>query len=1491
MAPSRRKGASKAAIAAAARRQWKVGDLVLAKVKGFPAWPATVSEPKAWGYKPDTKKVLVHFFGTKQIAFCNPIDVEPFTEEKKQNLQVRRPGRSADFLKAVQEIAECFEKLKQQVGTVDPASGEVPVEGANVCNVDLKNSLLHTATQHSRGKNSESIDDKFESTPVIEDGTGPKDLDASQDTGSSEDPSKGSAIHDKSVSNFKFSKAWRTRSSNPQAPQQVQSSVRRCRSSRLGENGRKSLNDCAYDGFINGSMDRSKTRQEIKKPALTTLIHIAKISAVHDSNGAVDENSSEASIANSDTFNNNEDNSVDSNIQHNQSEHPTNPHQIENSMSKGLEFDTKSVILRKKRKPGRKRMAIDVAEPGVQSDPEEVKIRESLLPSKREFADNIKEDGDEHLPLLKRARVRMGNTSAIDEQLEVLIERSQKHSETSSILLRQNTTMMDSAVANGPEKCSLNVKDTLAFSSPSEGSPTILEEKSLVWKAMKGQTFSCSYDGEAALPPSKRLHRALEAMSANAVEEGQPSIVSSSCMEEDIHRCGSSPKINSSTILRQELEQSMCDKSSNCADAPCDVSIVINTSSCLSTFEDVSVELDMPNNLDEKIGDKKNESQQNKTEEAVICPLVDALAESNDVAGASGCVLGVNSSVLLNIPDGEELYLGVEQCVSNHLQTKDADQVERVVELHNSTTPEEGPGYIHSVKVELRSQSTSGDLIVDQIRCGNVTSLSQCNGESESCKPVDFVMAATEEIEASQHPEPLTEENLQVASTVESTHNPVVVRPSSPALDATLSPRLSCLNSESVAKLSDQDVLHPRDGERETRMVPSTITLAASDTYKKIQNKGGCTPDAIFRDKKHDSPVGQVVLPPTTSVTAPDSNTSLHNKGCCTPDANEMHDSHLDEQIKCNLEVSSCTSSANKLGNDTEVKAALVSLETTLETLTRTKESISRATRIAIDGAQFGIATEVVEILARYLERESSLHRRVDLFFLVDSIAQCSRGLKAYVMHTYHLFKKHCRGYWQLLLLVDMRLEKIDGSVLKLWQERRILPESVIRQHIRELDSLGPSSSTGGYSRRMLRTERSFDDPIREMEGMHVDEYGSNSSFQLPGFCMPRMIKVQDDGSDSDEGSFEAVTPEHETSIPGKSETSDLPAMEKHRHILEDVDGELEMEDVAPSCEVDTRGTLSLMECEAAQAPNSHEQNFSSFAPPLPCDTLPLEPPLPKSPPPLPPPPPPPPIALPPPLPPPMQPPPPPPPPPPTMSYPSTVSHVGIESHNHITRHNTQEAMPLHPPAPRIASQMPMNESSTTCSYNSYPVVHNPVRPGNDSCQVDSTLHHNAYQLRPPNVAPSNQFSYFQSEHRAAPQQEAPTPSYCDRPQFAPPNEGGHYYDDHERTRSGAHDYNESWRYSRPTYHGSNHADKSRRGYGAQYSDPPHEHNRMHDPGWGYHPRPMHHRYHGSSRNFHEGPPPMAIRVSGHQDEQDIRHNNRFWCRLKRLSEQIMDVE
>lgn len=56
-------------------------------------------------------------------------------------------------------------------------------------------------------------------------------------------------------------------------------------------------------------------------------------------------------------------------------------------------------------------------------------------------------------------------------------------------------------------------------------------------------------------------------------------------------------------------------------------------------------------------------------------------------------------------------------------------------------------------------------------------------------------------------------------------------------------------------------------------------------------------------------------------------------------------------------------------------------------------------------------------------------------------------------------------------------------QVLKLWLERKIFPESVLRHY---MDDMTVSCSF----RRPSRAERSLDDPIRELEGMFVDEYG-----------------------------------------------------------------------------------------------------------------------------------------------------------------------------------------------------------------------------------------------------------------------------------------------------------------------------------------------------------------------------------------------------------------
>jgi hypothetical protein len=63
--------------------------------------------------------------------------------------------------------------------------------------------------------------------------------------------------------------------------------------------------------------------------------------------------------------------------------------------------------------------------------------------------------------------------------------------------------------------------------------------------------------------------------------------------------------------------------------------------------------------------------------------------------------------------------------------------------------------------------------------------------------------------------------------------------------------------------------------------------------------------------------------------------------------------------------------------------------------------------------------------------------------------------------------------------------------VLKLWLERKTLPEYLIQQQIRELESMNDASfSTASIRRGPMRTERAINDPLREMEGMLVDEYG-----------------------------------------------------------------------------------------------------------------------------------------------------------------------------------------------------------------------------------------------------------------------------------------------------------------------------------------------------------------------------------------------------------------
>lgn len=103
--------------------------------------------------------------------------------------------------------------------------------------------------------------------------------------------------------------------------------------------------------------------------------------------------------------------------------------------------------------------------------------------------------------------------------------------------------------------------------------------------------------------------------------------------------------------------------------------------------------------------------------------------------------------------------------------------------------------------------------------------------------------------------------------------------------------------------------------------------------------------------------------PPNTSVcnvSTSDSSNILQN-GSCSPDVHLHEKQALSGHVDGGKDGFVATQQSRSIGKSTDAgRAALLYFEAMLGTLTRTKESIGRATRIAIDCAKFGIAAKVI---------------------------------------------------------------------------------------------------------------------------------------------------------------------------------------------------------------------------------------------------------------------------------------------------------------------------------------------------------------------------------------------------------------------------------------------------------------------------------------------------------------------------------------------------
>ncbi|KAG6703674.1 hypothetical protein I3842_07G097000 [Carya illinoinensis] len=1418
MPPSRRKGVSKAAAAAAARRQWKVGDLVLAKVKGFPAWPAKVGEPERLGFTADWKKVVVHFFGTKpeQIGFCNPADVEAFTEEKKQSLLVKRQGRSSDFLRAIQEIIDSYEKLKEQdqLNNFNSNDDLRPAKGGD--SVDL--SARHVgddqkeaseATLNSELKTSYSTIDKNE-TSLLVDGT----LDATPNFDMPDKEALGEESADTAVvtetpslttyyskkrsslsqprSSVTQTKAQRSRSSSRLESRRSQSITMPC------NGGGKNAGDIIANVIPDGSLRRNKRIRKSSDVSESDDVD----SAAFVSNGSIEGNSSEIATVDSDAFSLNEGSTIESGCKLEHSDMVVECLDGDVELSKALDLQIKAVFIKKKRKANRKRVTNNTAGPPATLDEDmglEVSAQNASLNSQNYEKMNercLKEDGDEHLPLVKRARVRMGKSSSVEE----LSYCSQTEGRTMKELTVNQSSQIGIAVkgdnnhlADGDSSL---VNGTLdAVSSPSERCNQLSANRTLPWKVQNEQSFGCSVDGEAALPPSKRLHRALEAMSANAADEGRVcNEASPTTLDSGFyipHMAGEN-KVGNGLDLQ-------------CMDSHGSISTQVGGSGFATSPNPIILEENIKSSMDMDFCNQPFDiykTQKDKSSE-------DVFPEAGDhVDLGSFGTLAVRTTVPTRSPGYVSPNIGERQANS---------------------------GFNETSSVPLSSPKNEGDAE---------------NTQSSNCKTeiFDKGVGPSENTGMSAGPVSCFKETLKASprkcSIALHYRAEGAGREDDKCLERLLDEKQKVNSMCEVVK----DVKHYHSKER-----PSSSSF--SDDHLGVKDILGIRSSPSITDAGDSLARAYPLRTSNHNMSTSYGSTFVQNNGSRTPDLHLHRKKTLCASLVVEEEKieSVATQRPKSVGNHGEAHVALSSFEAMLGTLTRTKESIGRATRIAIDCAKFGVAAKVVEILARNLETESSLHRRVDLFFLVDSITQCSRGLKGDVGGIY---PSAIQAVLPRLLAAAAppgntahENRKQCLRVLRLWLERKILPESIVRHHMRELDSLSDSSSAGPYSRRSSRTERALDDPVREMEGMLVDEYGSNSSFQLPGFCMPRMLKDDHEGSDSDAESFEAVTPEH--NFESHEEHESIPAIKKHRHILEDVDGELEMEDVAPSCEVESSSSFQVAEVNAVQTLlNQYEQHIPlPFAPPLPQDVPPSSPPLPSSPP-------------------------PPPPPPPPIPPPSSTSDTytnGVDSQLYMDTHNirdnlVQSVVQKHV-APRVDQtvyyrspeyrdpQMQMPESAS-CSFSNFS-----VQPVNNGRQTNGdTLRDKAYSLQPPQPALSNQFSYSRGDQRVRPRRDVPPSSYSNRFHHVQNVGRENSYNNHERMKPPPYELHEHWRFAAP-FSGPRYPDKGKMSYlPAPFDGPPCEPTRLPGQGWRFPPRKMNHRNSISFRPPFDGPIPVAGR-------------------------------
>ncbi|KAJ6917731.1 hypothetical protein NC652_019919 [Populus alba x Populus x berolinensis] len=1322
MAPGRKKGANKKKL------QLRLGDLVLAKVKGYPSWPAKISRPEDWKRVADAKKVFVYFFGTQEIAFVAPSDIQVFTNEVKNKLSARCQSKKDRFFsQAVKEICAAFEELQK---------GKSSGLGDNTDRSDL-------------GSEGQSVDS------MEEDGAG-------------DDLNEGMGKVGQS------GVMW-------DSGREFSSKLEHC-SSRRGEAGSEGMKpsvSCDTDDSSSpgiSSENKFKTFDGEQPQEVLSASSLDNVSFVKDEascNGNLDVNCMN-NLCNGEEARTN----------------PHESKTVVSGADRKLECDSREQVKggeKGKHASGRIR---DPPPGPPKSDSVANGGRKAELSKAKKDTIMVFNDTHKNKVFQKKRRAQPEHGKSELESTETTnpakkLKRVDKEDDVTKGPLLENKSILPSLnvvndkavkqpVAHGKREILLalraqsgkvksdafaqigKVKSNLSSQSgkfkPGTSAKTSKVDCDASAQTVKVKSDAPAQWGNTNTDVSAQISKVKLDASAEIGKAKPDASDPMSKVKSDVS--------NDETVLpvlkrRKWAMEAMCDAAA------------LNSN---DRMEKNALEL---NSDLASINTRVSVTQQPKRRRAV-CLYDDEDEDEEPKTPVHG---GADKNVRAHVSvsdTSKRTNVHVESSVNQEHRSS----INAQTSLRDSTGLENG----HSKESSLLMQNNPLSPSCPKTAKRNDTRVSPSPGKSESeqiltkeakllittPKRSPHLLPATKPV-VEQHK--ATKPSIKVSTlgtqkraqagpgkvsgpVLDSSNNSQNHLPSQKSI-ATFSGERPKSSPKATLQMSDPTVPMCAPSELEDGMddrssflvdsktldsVTSMKHLIAAAQAKRRQAHSQPFPNGnpafiALNDAQGRSPSSSpsmIFLCGTSNAVQADMQGFYHHTNLVSPSSHgrqsASHSQVEAEEIEEQRVSSGQRAAGGSFSGGTEAAVARDAFEGMIETLSRTKESIGRATRLAIDCAKYGIANEVVELLIRKLESEPSFHRKVDLFFLVDSITQCSHNQKGIAGALY-------------VPTVQAALPRLVGAaappgasarenrrqclkVLRLWLERKIFPESVLRHYMDGIGGSNDDASAGFSLRRTSQSERAIDDPIREMEGMFVDEYGSNATFQLPGLLSSHMF--EDDDDDFPSSPFKEVNVvlgvTESTHALGERETFTATASDRRHCILEDVDVELEMEDVSGHPKDERPSSIGVFfEMEAQQhypdrlpepALNDsvHLLPLPDGSPPPPPDSPPPPPPLPSSPP-LPPPPPLPPqpstsLSLPPPPPPPppplpSQPPPPLPPMPPSAPLPTVVPQPSVPTQSSLLAKPIRPSQSSVQSSPHLAYQSAVpHEYCTTPSSN-----------------------------------------------------------------------------------------------------------------------------------------------------------------------------------------------